>query len=32
MTRFMPFFRPLAGAAYFFGSDTHVSIPPLMDF
>ncbi len=32
MTRFVTLFGPLAGAAYFFGSDTHVGVPPLIDF
>jgi hypothetical protein len=32
MTRFVTLFSPLASAAYFFGSDTHVGIPPLIDF
>lgn len=26
----MTLFGPLAGAAYFFGSDTHVGVPPLV--
>jgi len=32
MTRFMALFGALAGAAYFFGSDTHGGVPPLIDF